>query len=83
MKIGLYGMPASGKTYILDRIPFLQTLAGSRLLREGNPEFDSLDERGREEARKALVRWLRERHGGDDFFLDVHYALCGQTVFTE
>ena len=83
MKIGLYGMPASGKTYILDRIPFLQTLAGSRLLREGNPEFDSLDERGREEARKALARGLRERHGGEDFIMDGHYAFGEQTVFTE
>ena len=83
MKIGLYGMPASGKTYILDRIPFLQTLAGSRLLREGNPEFDSLDERGREKARKALARWLWERHGGEDFIMDGHYAFGEQTVFTE
>lgn len=83
MKIGLYGMPASGKTYILDRIPFLQTMDGSRLLREWNPGFDSLDDPGKERARKALARLLREKHGGDDFIMDGHYAFGEQKVFTE
>lgn len=83
MKIGLYGMPASGKTYILNRISFLQTLAGSRLLREWNPEFDSLDEAGKEKARKTLARLLREKHVNDDFVMDGHYAFGGQKVFTE
>lgn len=83
MKIGLYGMPASGKTYILERIPFLRTMAGSRLLREWDPEFDSRDEAGRERVRKALCHWLREKCSGEDFILDGHYAFGEKKVFTE
>lgn len=33
MRIGLYGMPTSGKTHILDRIDFFEVLVGSKLLR--------------------------------------------------
>lgn len=83
MKIGLYGMPTSGKTYILDRIPFLRTIAGSRLLLEWDPEFDSRDEAGRERVRKALACWLREKYSGEDFILDGHYAFGEKKVFTE
>ena len=30
MRIGLYGMPTSGKTHILDRIDFIEVLVGSK-----------------------------------------------------
>ena len=83
MKIGLYGMPGAGKTYILERIPFLRTMAGSRMLRECDPEFDSRDEAGKEKARREMARMLREGHSGDDFIMDGHYAFGEKQVFTE
>ena len=33
MRIGLYGMPTAGKTYILDKVDFLEVMSGSVLLR--------------------------------------------------
>ena len=35
MRIGLYGMPTAGKTYILDKVDFLEVMSGSVLLRVG------------------------------------------------
>ena len=43
MRIGLYGMPTAGKTYIMDRIDFIEVLVGSKLLREYDPDFDNRD----------------------------------------
>ena len=45
MRIGLYGMPTAGKTYILDKVDFLEVMSGSVLLREICPTFD-LEEHG-------------------------------------
>lgn len=61
MRTGLHGMPTVGKTYLLNRISFIQALDGSGLLRESVPDFDGLDGAGRENARRALARLLRER----------------------
>ena len=43
MRIGLYGMPTAGKTYILDKVDFLEVMSGSVLLREICPTFDSVN----------------------------------------
>ena len=56
MRIGLYGMPTSGKTFIMDKIDFMEVLVGSRLLRQYDPDFDKRDEAGREEDRKAVAK---------------------------
>ena len=40
MRIGLYGMPTAGKSYILDRIDFIKVIAGSKMLHEICPDFD-------------------------------------------
>ena len=40
MRIGLYGLPTAGKTYILDKINFIDVVSGSRMLRELCPDFD-------------------------------------------
>lgn len=80
MRIGLYGMPTSGKTFILDKIDFIDVVVGSRLLREYDPDFDSRDEMGREKDRKAVAQLMMER---DTFIMDGHYAFGDETAFTE
>lgn len=80
MRIGLYGMPTAGKTYILDRIDFMQVALGSRLLRQQNLDFDSLDEEGRKQARERLAVYMAEKQ---DFIMDGHYAFGDEVAFTE
>ena len=80
MRIGLYGMPTSGKTYILDRIDFLEVIVGSRLLREYDPDFDQKDEIGREDDRRAVAKIMMEK---ESFIMDGHYAFGDEIAFTE
>lgn len=80
MRVGLYGMPTAGKTFIMDQIDFLDVLVGSKLLREYAPDFDKRDEYGREEARKAVANICRQR---DMFIMDGHYAFGDETAFTD
>lgn len=80
MRVGLYGMPTAGKTFIMDQVYFLDVLVGSRLLREYAPDFDKRDETGREEARKAVANICRQR---DLFIMDGHYAFGDETAFTD
>lgn len=80
MRIGLYGMPTSGKSYILEQIDFIEVLAGSKLLRESTPDFDNQDELGREQARKVLASMLMAK---ETFIMDGHYAFGDETAFTE
>ena len=80
MRIGLYGMPTSGKTYILDQIDFLEVLVGSKLLREYVPDFDKRDEEGREQARKAVASLMMSK---ETFIMDGHYAFGNEVAFTE
>lgn len=80
MRIGLYGMPTAGKTYIMDRIDFIDVLVGSRLLREYDPEFDSRDEEGREHDRKAVAKLMMEK---ETFIMDGHYAFGDEIAFTD
>lgn len=80
MKIGLYGMPTAGKTYILDQIDFIEVVAGSNLLRKYDPDFDSRDENGRKKARKAIAALMMEK---ESFIMDGHYAFGDEIAFTE
>lgn len=80
MRIGLYGMPTSGKTYILDRIDFIEVLIGSKLLREYAPDFDARDEAGREQARKAVASLMMSKKS---FIMDGHYAFGDEVAFTD
>lgn len=80
MRIGLYGMPTAGKTYILDRIDFMEAADGSRLLRKCDPDFDSRDQAGRENARKALAELMMQK---ETFVMDGHYAFGSEIAFTE
>lgn len=80
MKIGLYGMPAAGKTYILDRIDFIDVVQGSRLLREMCPEFDVKSPEEKNATRMELANSLKKR---DSFIIDGHYAFGDEIAFTE
>ena len=80
MTIGLYGLPTAGKTYIMDRIDFMDVYSGSRFLREIAPGFDTGDEEYRNNARKKLARELLQK---DDFIMDGHYQFGKKKVFTE
>ena len=58
MRIGLYGMPTAGKTYILEKVDSIEVMAGSVLLREICPSFDLEDDHGKNMAREELAKRL-------------------------
>ena len=80
MKIGLYGMPASGKTHLLKRVDFMRAFEGSTLLRAVSPKFDSLAPEGRVRVRQELAGRLSLE---DDFIMDGHYSFGDEIAFTE
>ncbi len=80
MRIGLYGMPTAGKTYILDQINFIEVIVGSKLLREYDPLFESRDEVGREKDRKEVAQLMMKK---ESFIMDGHYAFGDEIAFTE
>ncbi len=80
MRIGLYGMPTAGKSYIMNKIDFMPKLYGSSLLREICPGFETASEYDRILARRRLAENLADR---DTFIMDGHYAFGNQVVFTE
>ena len=53
MRIGLYGMPSAGKSYLLSQIDFIEVIAGSKLLWEMAPDFDKRDKAGQKIACKT------------------------------
>jgi hypothetical protein len=80
MRIGLYGMPTAGKSYILDKIDFLEVMSGSVLLNEICPTFDSEDDHGKNMAREELAKRLL---GVESFIMDGHYAFGDKVAFTD
>lgn len=80
MRIGLYGMPTAGKTYIMNLIDFIEVISGSRLLREYAPDFGTRDRAGKEQVRKTVAQTLTAK---DTFIMDGHYAFGDEVVFTE
>lgn len=80
MRIGLYGMPTAGKTYILDKIDFMEVIVGSKLLRQYDPLFDQRDEAGREKDRKDVAELMMSK---TEFIMDGHYAFGDEIAFTE
>lgn len=80
MRIGLYGMPTAGKSYILDRIDFIEVVMGSKMLRALDPDFNFRDESGRENVRKQLAQALTQKQ---TFIMDGHYAFGNEIAFTE
>ena len=80
MRIGLYGMPTAGKSYILDKIDFIKVMAGSKMLREICPDFDLKDEAGKGAVRQQLADILAST---DTFIMDGHYSFGDKLAFTE
>lgn len=80
MRIGFYGMPSAGKTYILDKLDFIKVISGSKMLHEICPEFDLLDELGKAEVRRKLADLLINK---ECFVMDGHYSFGDEIVFTE
>ena len=80
MRIGLYGLPTSGKTYVLKFIQSLDVLAGSTLLHEIAPDFHLLTENAKDAVRKKLATMLMKK---DNFIMDGHYSFGENIVFTE
>ena len=80
MRIGLYGMPTAGKTYILEKVDSIEVMAGSVLLREICPSFDLEDDHGKNMAREELAKRL---FCVDSFIMDGHYAFGDKVAFTD
>lgn len=80
MRIGLYGLPTAGKTFILDAVRNFEVLAGSSMLKELAPDFHSLTAEEKNCVREQLAIQLREK---DDFIMDGHYSFGDEIVFTE
>ena len=80
MRIGFYGMPSAGKTYILNQIDFIKVLAGSAMLREMCPDYDLRDNEGKNVVRKQLADSL---FSVESFIMDGHYAFGDKIAFTE
>lgn len=80
MRIGLYGLPTAGKTFILDSIRSFEVLAGSSMLKELAPDFQSLSSEEKKCVRKHLAMQLR---GKDEFIMDGHYSFGDEVVFTK
>lgn len=80
MRIGLYGMPTSGKSYILNQIDFLEHVDGSKGLREQVLNFDALGREGKKQVRREYAMKLAAK---PSFIMDGHYAFGDEIAFTE
>lgn len=80
MRVALYGLPCAGKSYILDRIDFLEVVRGSEMLRKLNPDFQNLKDKEKEDLRKELTIILKKR---DNFIVDGHYSFGDKIAFTK
>lgn len=80
MRIGLYGLPGAGKTFLLKKIDFMDVMYGSDLIREIASDFDSRDEDGKRIVREELASSLLQKDG---FIMDGHYSFGEQPAFTD
>ena len=80
MRVGLYGLPTAGKSYILSAVRNLEVLSGSSLLKELAPNFQDLAEKQKDVVRQELALQLKQK---DKFIMDGHYSFGDKVVFTE
>ena len=80
MRLGLYGLPAAGKTYILDRIPKIKVFNGSEMVFDIDKDFHHMDEKCKKAVRKELTNTLLKE---DNFIMDGHYSFGDNVVFTK
>ena len=71
MRIGLYGLPCAGKSFIMDEVKNFEVCAGSKRLLEINPDFHSLTA---EEQNNVRLQFADELKSKDGFIVDGHYA---------
>lgn len=79
MRIGVYGLPCSGKTTLIESVPFLDRKAGSKLLHQLDPSFSARTEDEKNELRSQLARSLMLQ---DNFLMDGHWSFNDKVVFT-
>lgn len=80
MRIGLYGLPTAGKSFVLSAVRNLEVLSGSTLLKELEPDFHDLSETEKAKIRTKLALQLKEK---DKFIMDGHYSFGDDVVFTD
>lgn len=80
MRIGLYGLPTAGKSFVLSAVRNLEVLSGSSLLKELAPDFHELSESDKAKVRAKLALELKKK---DKFIMDGHYSFGTEVVFTE
>lgn len=83
MRIGFYGLPCAGKSFILNEIKnrnIMNVIEGSITMKALFPEFDSSNEKEKQEIRIKFAKWLSSK---EDFIMDGHYAFGNDVVFTE
>jgi soluble P-type ATPase len=80
MRVGLYGLPTAGKSFVLSAVRNLEVLSGSSLLKELAPDFHELSEIDKEKVRTKLALGLKKK---DKFIMDGHYSFGTDVVFTE
>ncbi len=56
MRIGLYGLPTAGKTFILNAVRNLEVLSGSTLVRKIAPDFHDLANAEKDAIRKQIAQ---------------------------
>lgn len=80
MRIGLYGLPTAGKSYVLSAVKNIDVFSGSSLLKGIAPDFHDLSEKKKADVRTQLAWQLKEK---DKFIMDGHYSFGDNVVFTE
>ncbi len=80
MRIGLYGLPCAGKTYILDKLNFVKVIHGSETMKKWFPDFDKSDNERKERIREQFAKRLGRE---PEFIMDGHFAFGDTVVFTE
>ncbi|MCI8548691.1 MAG: AAA family ATPase [Bacilli bacterium] len=80
MRIGLYGLPTAGKTFILDAVRNFEVLAGSSLLKTLAPNFHTMTAEEKTHVRKQLAEQFRDK---DNFIMDGHYSFGDEVAFTD
>ncbi len=80
MRIGLYGLPSAGKTFVLEGIKNFEAISGSACLLEIAPDFHYLNEPDKKRVRQKLAESLTSK---DNFMMDGHYSFGEDVAFTE
>ena len=80
MRIGLYGLPSAGKSFIMEAVKNFEAMAGSKRLLELNPNFHALSDQEQCDVRRTLAAELKTK---DKIIVDGHYSFGDKVVFTE